>query len=488
MHGIGWGGASTIVNVLFQLVFMAVMARLLDPMHFGLLAMANVMLRFLTYFAQLGVGPALIQKPVLEDGDVRAALSVSLGISALCTLLAILAAPFAAIYFEMPLLAPVVQALSANFLLGGLSAVSQSLLRREMRFKQIAIIESASYILAYGIVGIVLAYLGFGVWALVGAVLSQSALTALMSFLFSRHELGLRHQAHQRNHFFNFGARYSVIGFLEFLSGSVDALIVGKLFGTAATGIYGRASLLINLPIQQPANIITRALFPVMSRLGANRQVASLQITVLVLGSYALAVALGMIVAAPDIVVVLLGKKWLDAIPILQMLALAVVPQYLSHLVGVTLDAMGELKPKLMIQSGVLAVQLLAFALLARYGVLGIAAAVVLAEWCRFILMARLVMRLLHPPMHEFRLIFAILALNGLSAVGLIWLASHALPPELPRWMHLLLEILAGGVAVTVVSWSSRRWIGQLPVVGELVARMPQLGRLIPVPKPAPMV
>lgn len=483
LHGIGWGGVSTVVNVLFQLVFMAVMARLLDPVHFGLIAIANVMLRFLTYFAQLGVGPALIQKSELTDGDVRAALSVSLGISALCTLIAIFAAPFIADYFVMPMLEPVIQVLSVNFLLGGLSAVSLSLLRREMRFKHIAIIESSAYVVGYGLVGITLAYFGFGVWALVGAVLSQSALSASLAYLFSRHEFGWRHHKQQRIHFFKFGARYSLIGFIEFLSGSLDALIVGKFFGTAVAGIYGRAALLSNLPVQQPANIITRALFPVISRLGDQRQIASLQVSTLVLGSYAFAITWGMIAAAPDIVRVLLGDKWLEAIPILQILALAVAPQYLSHLVGVTLDAMGALKPKLRIQAGVLALQIAAFALLLSYGVLGIAGAIVLAEWTRFMLMAGLIVRLLHPPLHEFRLILTVVLLAGLSSFGMIWLAAHALPPEMPRWLHLLLEIIAGGVALVGVSWVSRKALGRLPVVGELARRLPRLGRFIPASK-----
>lgn len=480
IHGIGWGGLSVTVNILFQLVFMAVLARLLDPAHFGLIAIANVVLRFLTYFAQLGVGPALIQKPELADGDVRAALSVSLSISTVCMVIAMIAAPFITNYFVMPLLEPVVRALSVNFLLGGLSAVSLSLLRREMRFKQIAVIESSAYIVGYGLIGITLAYLGFGVWALVGAVLSQSTLTAGLAFLFSRHEFGWRHQKNQRVHFFKFGARYSLIGFIEFLSGSLDAMIIGKIFGSAAAGIYGRASLLANLPVQQPANIVTRALFPVISRLGAHRQIASLQISVLVLGSYALAISWGMIAAAPDIVWVLLGDKWLDAIPVLQILALAIAPQYIAHLMGVTLDAMGALKAKLRIQAGVLMLQLVAFSLLLSYGVPGIAGAMVLAEWTRCLLMAGLILRLLRPPLHEFRLILSVVLLSGLCSFGMIWLAANGLPSSLPRWLHLIIEMIAGGIALISVAWLSRKALGGLPIMGELTQRLPHLGRFIP--------
>jgi O-antigen/teichoic acid export membrane protein len=481
MHGAGWGGVSTSTNILFQLVFMAIMARLLTPADFGLIAIANVMLRFLVYFAQLGVGPALIQKPELSDGDIRAALFVSMSISAFCMLVAIFSAPLIAHFFSMPTLSPIIQALSVTFVLGGLSTVSLSLLRREMRFKQLAIIESSAYILGYGLVGIVMAYTNFGVWALVGAVLSQSVINVGLGYSFSRHEFGWRHKKPQRVHFFQFGARYSVIGFIEFLSGSLDALIVGKLFGTAAAGIYGRASLLANLPVQQPANILTRTLFPVISRLNNERQIFSLQISVLLVGSYAFAISLGMIAAAPDIVSVLLGNKWLQAVLILQVVVLTVAPRCLSHLIGVTLDAMGALKSKLRIQSSVLLILIVAFVLLSRYGVLGIAAAIVLAEWLRFVLMASLVVQLLHPPIREVRLILSVVACAGLTSFVLIWLAANALPYDTPSWLHLLAEILAGAIALLMVAWVGRKAIAQLPVVRELALRIPQLQRLIPV-------
>ncbi len=475
VNGIGWGTLSTAVNVFFQLIFMAIMARLLNPADFGQIALANVMLRFLTYFAQLGVGPALIQKPELEDGDVRAALSVSLGISIFCLFIANVSAFTIASYFVVPVLAPVIQVLSVNFLIGAVAAVSLSLLRRETRFKHIAIIESIAYVVGYGLVGISLAYLGFGVWALVWAVLSQSFLNAALGYLCARHEFGLRHHKHQRDHFFGFGARYSLIGFIEFLSGSMDALIIGKFFGTPAAGLYGRASLLVNLPVQQPANIVTRTLFPVISRMSEARQIASLQISILIVGSYALAVSLGMIAAAPAIVGVLLGEKWLEAIPILQVLGFAIAPQYLAHLIGVTLDATGALKPKLRIQATVLALQIVAFTLLLPYGVLGIATAIVLTEWARFLLLTNLVVRLLNPPIREFQLILFIVLITGLGTSGLIWLIVHVVPATVPLWLQLLLEIIAGAGALIGFLWGARGVLRELPVIREMAQRMPFL-------------
>lgn len=484
VSGMRWGTLSTGVNVLFQIGFMAVMARLLSPADFGLLAIANVVLRFLSYFAQLGVSPALIQKSHLEDGDVRAALSVSLGISALCVLLAVGFAPLAQTYFSMPVLEEVIQALSLSFLLTGASAVSMGLLRREMNFKKIALIESASYVFGYGLVGVLLALANFGVWALVGAALSQAGMTTLFSYLVVRHEVAFRHRREQRMYFFKFGSRYSLIGFIEFLCSSLDAMVIGKLFGAGPAGLYSRAFLLVHLPVQQPANLLTKVLFPVISRLGIQRQADSLQISMLLVGSYAFSVSFGMIPAAHDLITVLLGDQWVEAVPLLQVLAFAVGPVYVSHVMGTTLDAMGALKPKLRIQATKLVVLILLLLALADKGPIGVVYAVVLSEWFGFLLVAGLTFSKLGAPAREWGLILGIAVTSGLATFASVWLAAWLMPEVTSSWLRLLCEVSSGAIALVVVAWLSRGALAGLPVIGELSQRLPRLGRFIPVSPP----
>ena len=180
--GISWGAFSTITVTGFQLAFMAIMARLLDPSSFGLVAIANVSLRFFSFFAQMGTAPALIQKPNLENGDIAAALSVSLTISLVFFGLAVGFAPLFESFYEMPGLTLVIQALALNFLIGGFSAVSLGLLQRNTAFKALAIIDVISYIIGYGVIGLLAAYHDFEVWALVAAFLTQMSLTSILGY------------------------------------------------------------------------------------------------------------------------------------------------------------------------------------------------------------------------------------------------------------------------------------------------------------------
>src|SRR5262249_9758670 len=153
---------------------------------------------------------------------------------------------------------------------------------------------------------------------LVGAALAQTLLTAGLSYACTRHPLALRHSLSARRHFVAFGGRYSVIGFFEFLAGSIDVLAVGKALGEVSAGYYNRARTIANLPVQQPATVMNRALFPVLSSISTEREkmAIGLQLGLLCVGSYALAAGMALSAAADPVVALLLGPKWAAVVPI----------------------------------------------------------------------------------------------------------------------------------------------------------------------------
>ena len=482
-NGVGWGTVSVATVTVLQLVFMAVMARLLDPAHFGLIAIANVSLRFFSYFAQMGIAPALIQKPTLEEGDVRAALALSLMISSIFCLLALCSAPLIGHYFEMIDLAAVTQVLALNFVILGFSSISTGLMQRNGAFREIAIIEIISYVVGYGLVGLIAANSGAGVWALVAAFMSQTVLSAILGYAVIRYPLGLRHTAVQRGHFLHYGGKYSVIGFIEFLSSNIDALLVGKLLGASSAGFYNRAALLANLPVQQPANVLTKVLFPIMSSIGNqhDKQSISLQLSTLLVGSYAFAVGAGIYAAAPDIVRVLLGNKWLEAIPLLQVLAWSVGPLYVSHVAGVTLDSMNQLSIKFKIQMSMLALMMILFALFApSASATSIAMVVVVAEWIRLVIMSLVLTRVLKISLQETALIMACVAIITLCSMLPILAVFQGLDTAIPSFIRLGVEVLAGLVGFLAGLGLVRTLAARLPAIRFLAVRVPRFARLLP--------
>ena len=481
--GIGWGTFSTITVTGFQLVFMAVMARLLEPADFGLVAIANVCLRFFSYFAQMGTGPALIQKTNLEEGDIAAALSVSIGISFIFFLLAQALAPLFEYFYQMPQLGNVIRALSINFIIGGFSTVSIGLLQRNTAFRAIAIIEVISYVIGYGVVGLTAAYHDFEVWALVAAFMTQMTTAALLSYAVARYPLRFIHNKIQRQHFLSYGGRYSIIGFTEFLTSNLDALIIGKLLGAAPAGFYNRALLLANLPVQNPANILTKALFPIMSSVGNQhgKQVFSLQLSILLVGSYAFAVSVGIFIAAPDIVKVLLGNKWLDSIPILQVLSWSVGPAFISHVSGITFDSLNELRLKLKIQLWMVVLIISLMFVLAPSGkILYIAVALVIMEWVRFISILINLSRLLSISFRETTIVLACIAIITSATGSSIYLLIHLMNPELPNIYRLITEIAAGGLGLIFGFILTGYLAIRLPAVRFLVTQAPICSRFFP--------
>ncbi|AYA36874.1 lipopolysaccharide biosynthesis protein [Hymenobacter oligotrophus] len=397
VHGVKWTTGASITTALLQVGYTAVMARLLTPAEFGLVALAGVILRFGSYFAQMGMEQAIIQKPDITTQDVRAAFTSSALLGALFTAILVVGAPLAVAFFHEPKAVPVVRVLALGLLLTGLNATALSLLRRQMRFQILAIIEVAAYVLSYGGIGIVMAWAGFGVWALVGAQVGQLLLLTVMAYAAARHSLLPIFQWAVYRPLVAYGSRMSAISFLEFLTGSLDTLLIGRLLNAAALGLYNRAWMLIGLPIYLLTSSIAKVIFPSFSQLQHDRpKLREVYLSsIMLIGAVVMPTCAGAAMAAPEIVLVMLGPKWLEAAPILQMVCVAFSMSMVTMFAGVVCDATATLTPKLILNIGYTALLPLLFVMMAPYGLVGVAAAVVMGEVVRTILYMSLMNRVL---------------------------------------------------------------------------------------------
>jgi len=482
-HSVKWGVISTATTTLLQLTLMAVMARLLLPADYGLVATAGIALRFLSNFAQMGVMQAVVQKPQLGEGDIGAALHVSVSISMIFTIVAVAAAPLAQWFFGMPGLGWVIAALSLNFALGGVGNIATGILRRKLDFRTLALIEIGSYVVGYGLVGLPAAWAGAHAWALVAATLVAALLGTTVGGIVTLRVVRLGHEKVQRHHFLSFGGRFALIGFLEFLSSSFDTVVIGKFLGPAAAGLYNRAQLLAQIPVDRPAAILTRALFPSLSALHSERekQAVGVQLSLMLIGGYAFAASAGVAVAAPDIVAVLLGQRWQSSVPLLRILSLAVGPMFVTNVIGVTFDSLGLLRRKMAVQVGMLITLALSMLLLYPQGMTGIALAVLIAETFR----ATLYIWLLH---REFRFCArdwwtcaAIAFTNAVTVGAATGLAFVLVPIEYPVSLRLVLDMLGSAGGLLLAAIILRPLLARQTAVRQLRGRIPLLDRFLPV-------
>ncbi|OYW35686.1 MAG: hypothetical protein B7Z35_14610 [Hydrogenophilales bacterium 12-61-10] len=481
LSGMRWTTLAMVTNVSFNLGYTAVMARLLAPSAFGLIAMAQIAIRFLSYFAQLGVSPALVQKPELSERDIRAALTLSVGINALLFALMWLLAPLAGSFFGNPEVVPILRGLSAAFLLSGFSVISLGLLRRNLKFKQLAMVEIVSYILGYGVVGIGSAFQGYGVWSLVFAVIGQEAVTLVASYAFVRHSLRPVFAWADIRHFLHYGGKYSAIGFLEYIGANVDSLLIGRWYGETALGFYNRGQMLVKLPMHHIGNAVTKVLFPVLSSAQDDSQKMARGYLAgwVIIGSLAASVSLALIPAASDAVLTLLGPQWTAAIPIVEIAALAVPFAFLTRLSGIVCDAQGQLWPKFTIQLLTLAVLAIAIYYLRGDGVIGFALAMVVAEAFRLALYIGLHFRRLPIPLGEFLRVNAAVVFTAAATTLAVWqTARTAHAYELLPWWSLLGEVVAGGAAFALSFGLAWLWLRTLPAFVALKKQLPLVGRI----------
>lgn len=481
MHGIKWSVLSTAVNMIFQVFFMAVMARLLEPSAFGLVAMAMVTLRVASYFAQMGIGPAIVQKPLLGDIDIRVAFTLSVSLGCVAAGVVYVMAPVVGQWLGNIQLVDVIRLLTISFVLGGLSTVPIYLLRRRQKFKAIAFVESASYVLGYGAFGVLLAINGAGVWSLVGAALCQALLVYTLSYLLTRHPMLPNFDRRAFRHFYDFGSRYSIIGFLEFVGSNLDTIMIGKFLGDTATGIYNRAFMLTNLPVQNIVNSLTKVMFPILSETQHDRHKVgqAYLVFLFLIGSLTGAICFGMIPAARDLVMTLLGDKWKEAIPVLQILAVAVPFVFLSHISGIILDALGILHSKIKIQSASIIVLMSMMYFLSGVGLVGFATAVVIAEVFKFIAYLWLIRNLFDLPFAALaKIIFYIVCISGLTSAAILVTAMLAVLGGLPYWGALVMEIIVGGGSLAVLFLAAWSGLGHLQMYQRINDRFPVLLRL----------
>ena len=349
INGLQWSFLSVVVISVIQIGYSALMARLVAPEAFGLVAMANVILRFGTYFSRMGIGSAIIQKKDLSDDDIRAAFTAALVFGLFVTLLIVIGAPLGKLIFDDEQVVSVVRVMAFTLFIAGVSTTATSLLRRQFRFRAIALVEISSFVLGAGGVGVVLALTGYGVWSLVYSSLAQGIFLAIFSYIFCQHSLKITFNLSKYKAILSFGSKVSVVSFLEFLGYNLDSMVIGRFSGAETLGYYNRANYIVRYPAEKISGSITNILFPALSRIQHDNEKLweAYTSTIAILGVFLFVFAFAVSASAREVIGVIYGEKWLKAIPFLQVFAISVPFGLLKRVNGILLEALGKLKQKI---------------------------------------------------------------------------------------------------------------------------------------------
>jgi O-antigen/teichoic acid export membrane protein len=368
-----------------NMVGMVIIARLLDPSHFGMVAMAMLLMTSSYLVVDLGMGPALIQTGVDHNKVTFPALAVTLVCGALLWLLVyVFAAPLAA-WLGNGEVAPVIRTLSALIGLEALVTIPDALLRKELRFGRVSLL-SLSMELTNTLVTVLLALAGFGVWSLVYGRLVAATLKTVLAWLFCPgwEWLNPAHWEWRRTiEMMRYGISTTAGGLVAYFHGNWDDWLVGRIFGSGALGFYRQAYDLSNGTLASLSRgVINGVFFPSYTRILDDRArltriyIKSLRFVLLLMTP----MALGLFVVAPELVRVVLGAKWTPMITTLQIYALLVLTRPLSSNTYPLFQAMGH--PEYNLHAGLVLVAVMVplAMLLLPYQIEGVALAVVLAH------------------------------------------------------------------------------------------------------------
>lgn len=294
-----------------------VLARLLTPQDFGLVAMVTAFTGFLEVLKDAGLSTATVQRQEITQAQVSNLFWVNLGIGIFITCLVSALSPALAWFYHEPRLVPVAITLSLTFLLTASAVQHQAILRRQMRFAAVASIQVVSSLLGLG-VAIAMAAGGWGYWSLVGSLLTSAASTCVVTWLISDWHPGLPVRRVGTFALLGFGAHLTGAALVQTVVGTADTLLIGRFYGLNAVGLYSRGAALLLNPLQQFLSPFHAVVVPTLSRVQNDperyRRVFLQLLQVIAL--LALPLAGFVLAAAEPIVLVFLGEKWAAAVPI----------------------------------------------------------------------------------------------------------------------------------------------------------------------------
>ena len=441
---LSWQSLNVLLQVLLQLIYIRILAGLLTEEDFGIMAIALIVVGVVEIFAQVGIGPSVVQYAGLEPKHTASAwwFSAALGLFFFAGMF--IAAPEIALHYDEPVLRPVLRWISLSFVISGFSVVSRSLLIRDMNFKALTACALTGMVVGNLGVGLVLAWQGAGVWAYVSALLVQNAVLSLGYLIVARVPVGMGFRFSRIRQLVGYGLRSTAFNLLTYAAAKVDIWLVGEKLSTGATGVYDRAVHLMGQPITVLGKLGDSVLFSGLSSLQDNdsemRQVTLRAMHLVALLTIPLASAL--VIQAEGVTWLFLGDRFAAAAPVVQILFAAVAFRALTKLGDANLRAMDGLRAGIAIKvvffatvgGGVYA------ALSANLGLEG-------AAWA--VLSASVLQWLLTTLWMAWRLQFGLRSLTRSLQTG-VFLAlvtsSLMVGHFLPWWLEAFLAALAGAL------------------------------------------
>lgn len=322
--GVVWSAIERFSTQGVQFLFGILLARLLTPNDYGMIAMLAIFMAVSQTFIDSGFGNALIRKPDRNEADKATVFFFNIFMAAACYGVIFLAAPFAAQFYNMPELADILRVLAINLVIQAFGSIQRLNLTIDLNFRMLAKISFSGAIVG-GIAGLVCAYNGLGVWSLVVQQMATTSSSVVLFWVLVRWRPKSFFNKDSFKNMFGFGSKLLFSGLINTIYNNVYDLIIGKVFAAATLGNFSRANHFANFPSSNITGIFQRVTFPVLSKIQDDHEklrtgyLKFLNIATLVI----FPLMIGLAALAKPFILLVLTEKWVEVILILQILCIA---------------------------------------------------------------------------------------------------------------------------------------------------------------------
>ncbi len=303
-----------------QFILQIVLARLLSPEHYGVLAIMIIFTTLANVFIQTGFNTALIQNKDVTDEDYSSVLWVTLGIAGVLYAIIFLCAPLIAAFYDMPALIWPLRVLAIMLFPGAINSIQLAKVSRDMDFKKV-FISNIGAIIVSGVAGIVIALLGGGLWALVAQSMLNVLIAAIVMQITTRLKFRFVINFKRIKILFAYGWKLLVSGLIDTLYSDLQGLVIGKKYNSATLGYFNRGKQFPQFLMNSINGAVQSVMLPAMSEKQDDKEnLKILMRNSITLSSYIIfPLMAGLAAVAEPLVLLLLTEKWLPAVPYLQL-------------------------------------------------------------------------------------------------------------------------------------------------------------------------
>ena len=335
--GLLWSSIERFSNQGVQFVFSILLARILLPSDYGIIAMLSIFFAVAQTFIDSGFSSAIVRKKDRTESDLSTCFYFNIFVGLGFYIILFLCSPFIADFYDQPILSPIVKISGLNILINSLCIVQQAQFTIRIDFKTQAKVTLTSTIIS-GILGILLAYLGYGVWALVWQGVTGSFIRMLLLWIFSKWRPRESFSKDSFHYLFGYGPKMLASGLLDTTYNNIYPIVIGKFYSPAQLGNFSRAQGWASLPSSNITGVFQRVTFPVLTEMQDNDERLATNYRKLLRMSAFVVFPLMMLLAAvaSPLVRVVITSKWDACVPYLQIICFAMI-WYPIHAINLNL-------------------------------------------------------------------------------------------------------------------------------------------------------